>query len=330
MRTIPLILLVKCLLIVLAESSTQQQVENVKNVGCDRLENFEERFSNLAESIASNFTALSNSLKKLEATFFQNQKRYNNQFNDVNVDISRLSERIAKLEKLNETLTMSQESLNKGIIPDASTVCNNSNQHGPIITSCKQPSTSGVFRMQNPNVQVFCEMDSFNGGWLVIQQRVDRTLDFNRSWAEYRDGFGTVGKNDNFWLSLEAVHQVTSRGSCELSVEMKDGSGRYKYARYSQFGVAGEDDKYRLTVDGYLWWEAGRTGDMFSHHNGMKFSTFDGNNDPGDIKCAQRFGGWWFKQCFLCNLNYPGGGTWHPFTNEEFILSYTRMMIRCE
>uniref|UniRef100_A0A8D8C5E5 Fibrinogen-like protein A n=1 Tax=Culex pipiens TaxID=7175 RepID=A0A8D8C5E5_CULPI len=295
MRTIPLILLVKCLLIVLAESSTQQQVENVKNVGCDRLENFEERFSNLAESIASNFTALSNSLKKLEATFFQNQKRYNNQFNDVNVDISRLSERIAKLEKLNETLTMSQESLNKGIIPDASTVCNNSNQHGPIITSCKQPSTSGVFRMQNPNVQVFCEMDSFNGGWLVIQQRVDRTFDFNRSWAEYRDGFGTVGKNDSFWLSLEAVHQITGRGSCELAVEMKEGSGHYKYARYSQFGVAGEDDKYRLTVEGYLK----RAGDMLSHHNGMKFSTFDDNNDPGDIKCAQRFGGWWFRQCFL-------------------------------
>uniref|UniRef100_A0A8D8MNM7 Angiopoietin-4 n=1 Tax=Culex pipiens TaxID=7175 RepID=A0A8D8MNM7_CULPI len=294
MRTIPFILLVKCLVIVLAKSSTQQQVENVKNVGCDRQENFEEIFANLEESIASNFTAL--------------------------------SERIAKLEKLNETLTMSQESKNKGIISDVPTVCNNSNQHGPIITSCKEPSTSGVFRMQNPNVQVFCEMDSFNGGWLVIQQRVDRTFDFNRSWAEYRDGFGTVGKNDSFWLSLEAVHQITGRGSCELAVEMKEGSGHYKYARYSQFGVAGEDDKYRLTVEGYLK----RAGDMLSHHNGMKFSTFDDNNDPGDIKCAQRFGGWWFRQCFLCNLNYPGGGTWHPFTDEEFILSYTRMMIRCE
>ncbi|XP_038110913.1 ficolin-1 [Culex quinquefasciatus] len=296
MRTIALILLVNCLLIVLAESSTQQQVEKVKNVGCDRLGNFEERFANLAESIASNFTAL--------------------------------SERIAKLKKLIETLTMSQESLNKGIISDASTVCNNSNQHGPIITSCKVPSTSGVFRMHNPNAQVFCEMDSFNGGWLVIQQRVDRALDFNRSWAEYRDGFGTVDKNGSFWLSLEAVHQITSRGSCELAVEMKDGSGRYQYARYSQFGVAGEDDKYRLTVGGYS--DSERAGDMLSHHNGMKFSTFDDNNDPGDIKCAQRFGGWWFKKCFLCNLNYPDGGTWHPFTNEEFILSYTRMMIRCE
>ncbi|KAL9703829.1 hypothetical protein quinque_007347 [Culex quinquefasciatus] len=296
MRTIALILLVKCFLIVLAESSTQQQVENVDS---DRLENFEERFANLAESISSNFTA-----------YFQ-AFRTN-----------------CHARKLNETLTMSQESLNKEIISDVSTVCNNSNQHGPIITSCKQPSTSGVFRMQNPNVQVFCEMDSFNGGWLVIQQRVDRALDFNRSWAEYRDGFGTVGKNDSFWLSLEAVHQITSRGSCELAVEMKDGSGRYQYARYSQFGVAGEIDKYRLTVDGYS--DSGRAGDMLSHHNGMKFSTFDDNNDPGDIKCAQRFGGWWFKKCFLCNLNYPDGGTWHPFTNEEFILSYTRMMIRCE
>ena len=165
------------------------------------------------------------------------------------------------------------------------------------ISSCKDPSVSGVFQMKNPYLKAYCEVETFDGGWLVIQQRVDHTLSFNRSWSEYRDGFGTVGKANDFWLGLEAIHQITKSGSCELAVEMKDNSGDYKYARYSRFKVAAEREKYKLTVEGH----SGTAGDKFAYHNNQKFTTFDSDNDlRSSENCALIYGegGWWFNSCY--------------------------------
>ena len=29
-------------------------------------------------------------------------------------------------------------------------------------------------------------------GWIIIQQRLDPSLDFNQNWTTYRDGFGNI------------------------------------------------------------------------------------------------------------------------------------------
>lgn len=142
-------------------------------------------------------------------------------------------------------------------------------------------------------------MEAFDGGWIVIQQRTDHKLDFNRSWAEYRDGFGTVESESEFWLGLELTHLLTAiGGKCELAVEMKNISGEYKYARYSQFELAGEADRYRLKVAGY----SGTAGDKLSEvHNNRPFSTYDSDYAfGGGGHCARAFGsGWWYNNCFM-------------------------------
>ncbi|XP_039440131.1 ficolin-1-like [Culex pipiens pallens] len=99
------------------------------------------------------------------------------------------------------------------------------------ISSCKTPVASGVFRLQFPNIKVLCETEFMDGGWLVIQQRVDITTSFDHGWTEYRNGFGAVGKNEDFWLGLESIHQITTSGQYELAVEFKDKSKKYGYAR---------------------------------------------------------------------------------------------------
>src|SRR6218665_1301939 len=48
------------------------------------------------------------------------------------------------------------------------------------------------------------------GNWIIMMQRFNGTLDFNRGWIDYRNGFGDIGRGE-FWLGNEKVHAMTSK-----------------------------------------------------------------------------------------------------------------------
>ncbi|KAL1396179.1 hypothetical protein pipiens_002738 [Culex pipiens pipiens] len=148
--------------------------------------------------------------------------------------------------------------------------------------------------------EIWCEMEKFGGGWLVIQRRFNGSVDFYRKWTEYRNGFGDVA--GEFWLDLERIHQLTKNGTWELIVEIKDFADDYEYARYSDFALGNEWSKYTLSK---LGTHSGDAGDALSYHKGMKFSTFDRDNDEDDSRhCAEKYhGAWWYKSCYDSNLN---------------------------
>ncbi|XP_041961761.1 fibrinogen gamma chain [Alosa sapidissima] len=173
---------------------------------------------------------------------------------------------------------------------------------------------------------VYCEIDSFGRGWTVLQRRRDGSVDFNRNWIPYKEGFGYFSPDDTteFWLGLEKIHKLSVQSSIPyvLRVEMKDWNGMTKYADYSMFKVGSEQDKYRLT---YAFYSGGDAGDAFdgfdfgddpsdkfyTSHNGMQFSTPDKDNDKYDGNCAKQDGsGWWMNRCHAAHLNgkyYQGG-----------------------
>lgn len=39
-------------------------------------------------------------------------------------------------------------------------------------------------------IPVWCDMDTYPGGWTVVQRREIGAIDFNKPWDEYRKGFG--------------------------------------------------------------------------------------------------------------------------------------------
>ncbi|XP_050093328.1 ficolin-1-like [Anopheles aquasalis] len=204
-------------------------------------------------------------------------------------------------------------------------------------SSCKNVSSSvsGTYliRLKNDSepFEVYCEQKSFGGGWIVIQYRYDGSLDFYRGWNEYRDGFGDLNKE--FWLGLEKIHQLTTSRKHELIVELKEFNGTYRYARYGEFGIGSDSEKYVLKkIDNY----SGTAGDGMSYTKFSKFSTKDRNNNWFYLDCTKEHeSAWWYYDCTQANLN----GRYMNAEDEKSMffwrfnfdyqgVSYSRMMIR--
>uniref|UniRef100_K7GF58 Angiopoietin 4 n=1 Tax=Pelodiscus sinensis TaxID=13735 RepID=K7GF58_PELSI len=200
-------------------------------------------------------------------------------------------------------------------------------------------NASGVYTLHVANMteprKAFCDMETDRGGWTVIQRRANGSVNFQRKWKDYRQGFGDPA--GEYWLGNEAVHLLTSQASYALRVELLDWEGNQAYAHYETFQLGSERHLYRITLKGYRG-TAGRQSGMVLQ--GTSFSTRDSDNDNCLCKCAQMLsGGWWFDACGLSNLNgiyYPAkhnvrklnGIRWHHFQGPSYSLKGTRMMIR--
>ncbi|XP_061188330.1 ficolin-1-like [Saccostrea echinata] len=170
------------------------------------------------------------------------------------------------------------------------------------ILTQKPNSTSGVYRVYpgalRRGIDVLCDMDVDEGGWLVIQKRLDGSLDFFREWADYQFGFSDG--TSEFWIGNEFLHLLTSQALYELRVDMTDFDGESRFAKYKVFVVGSRETKFRLTIGGY----SGTAGDSLSSHNGMFFSTKDFDNDLASGNCAASFkGGFWYSNCHTANPN---------------------------
>ncbi|KAE8595616.1 hypothetical protein XENTR_v10015814 [Xenopus tropicalis] len=147
-------------------------------------------------------------------------------------------------------------------------------------------------------LQVLCDMDTDGGGWIVFQRRYDGSVDFYLGWDSYRRGFGS--RLTEFWLGNDNLSNLTSAGTWEMRVDLKDFDNIHYYAKYSSFRVLPESDNYTLIIGPYV---AGNAGDSM-YANNSQFTTKDRDNDMYAANCADvGRGGWWYTICFNANLN---------------------------
>ncbi|XP_073687738.1 uncharacterized protein fgl2b [Garra rufa] len=213
-------------------------------------------------------------------------------------------------------------------------------------------SKNGVYKVspqpRSSMFPVFCDMESSGGGWTLIQHRLDGNTSFNRTWDEYKNGFGEL--TEEFWLGNDKIHMLTKAKNMSLRIEIEDFEGVKEYAHYDNFSVADESQQYRLSIGGY----SGTAGNamQFSetyNHDQKLFTTPDRDNDqyPSGNCGAYYSSGWWFDACMSANLNgryyqskYKGvrngifWGTWHNITmeyyptNDRQSFKTVKMMIR--
>ncbi|XP_072025388.1 ficolin-2-like [Amphiura filiformis] len=169
----------------------------------------------------------------------------------------------------------------------------------------KQFYSNGVYSitpafLDGESIKVSCDME--NGGWIVISQRLDGSVDFNRDWASYRQGFGTA--TGEYWLGLDNIYNFTNDGGTwKLRIDLEDWHGNSGWAEYASFQLDGSE--YSLNVSNYT----GIIGDSLRFHNRVPFSTHDNDNDNAPdgattTNCALKYqGGWWYDYCLHSNLN---------------------------
>uniref|UniRef100_A0A914WPQ2 Fibrinogen C-terminal domain-containing protein n=1 Tax=Plectus sambesii TaxID=2011161 RepID=A0A914WPQ2_9BILA len=181
--------------------------------------------------------------------------------------------------------------------------------------------TDGVYRLSPPGIAPFdayCDMTTDNGGWTVFQQRRDNTTSFwDRTWAEYKNGFGNINQN-NSWLGLDRLHVLSTKNpNVTLRIELHGNRCPMYYCYRSgvvdpaawwwaewYFKVGAEVDFYRLNVSlstrGSLT-SRNSNDNLWGFNNGQPFSTIDRDNDNVAENCASagslRLGGWWHGSC---------------------------------
>ncbi|XP_034963175.2 tenascin-X isoform X2 [Zootoca vivipara] len=204
--------------------------------------------------------------------------------------------------------------------------CAEESQNGPGTSRVRTIYLGGN---QDRPLQVYCDMETDGGGWIVFQRRMNGETNFWRNWQEYATGFGNLTRE--FWLGNDALHQLTTSGDYELRVDLRAGNDSV-YATYQNFRVDPPADHYRLHLGSY----SGTAGDAFTYHSGSVFSTKDRDPNRVIIPCAVSYrGAWWYRNCHYANLNglYANnrdhqGINWFNWKGFEFSIPFTEMKLR--
>lgn len=144
-------------------------------------------------------------------------------------------------------------------------------------------NTSGIYLLRprgtNRLLQAWCEQTRAQGGWTVIQKRQDGSVNFFRTWEQYKLGFGNL--DGEYWLGLEHLYWMTKQAQYKLRVMLEDWQGRQVFAEYDSFSLEPESDWYRLRLGQY----SGNAGDSLSWHNNKAFTTLDRDKDSYTELC---------------------------------------------
>ena len=198
--------------------------------------------------------------------------------------------------------------------------------NGNIFKFSTSPLKSRVYNITNfcgdcvAVAEGYCDAVTDGGGWLVVQRRQDGSVDFNRGWVEYEEGFGSL--TGEFWYGLRPLHCLTNQGQWQLRIDFTFTNGTKSYLSYKSFSVGPANSQYQLSISGFT----GITTDPFNAGhplNGMKFTTKDRDNDKHGDNCAvnlngNNVGGWWYRACSYILINHQYKHQWTIFLNGKW------------
>ena len=185
-------------------------------------------------------------------------------------------------------------------------------------------------------------MTTEGGGWIVMQKRIDGSVDFYRDWNAYKNGFGDI--YGEYWLGNDFVHKYTNSHSTEMLSEATAFDGVRAAIMLKGFTLGDEAlSQYTLNFDNCIVLTNGTDNKVcydWEVSNTVKFSTYDMDNDNSQNNCVNKYNGgaWWHKSCFYVNFNGRYSSVrevnlaknihWTDFRGYLESLKATKMMIR--
>ncbi|XP_031556124.1 uncharacterized protein LOC116292922 [Actinia tenebrosa] len=131
---------------------------------------------------------------------------------------------------------------------------------------------------------VYCDMETYGGGWTVIQRRLNGSVNFFRDWSSYKNGFGSV--HGEHWIGNNVATMSGFPFKSELRIELETFDGERGVGGYEYFEIGSPD--YTIKVSDFH----GDIGDSLSDLNEMPFSTWD--KDTPALTCSNvTKNGWW-------------------------------------
>ena len=149
---------------------------------------------------------------------------------------------------------------------------------------------------------------------------------FNRSWEEFRQGFGTP--SSHYWVGLDRLHDLT-QSNCIVHFDLQLVNETWYFAEYSTFVVGDSSSYYSLTIGGYT----GTIGDAMAYHNGYSFTTYDADHDGHSMaNCANsNGGGFWYNYCAMASITVSPGSAlrWMDRSYEIWYLNAVEVRLLC-
>ncbi|XP_052787150.1 fibrinogen C domain-containing protein 1-B-like isoform X3 [Mya arenaria] len=273
------------------EESLQDYKSSSDSISAD-LSSLDYRFEKQSDEFREFQTNQENKTSSLNSRMSSTEgslQSYNSSCDVIRLDVSNLETRVSSIEKVLSAFPDCWEiRQNLGTMP------------------------SGVYHITtwktNQTASVFCDMDTDQGGWTVFQHRVDGSVDFYRNFSSYENMFGSL--QGEFWLGLKMMHEMTSRKTHDLRIDITHADDSTAFSVYAGFSV-GAGSNYTLHVRDALS-ERGLavfpswSRQFNTYANGSAFTTFDHDNDDWPARnCAvEHRGAWWYQRCtYLSNLN---------------------------
>lgn len=215
-------------------------------------------------------------ITKLNIKVHSNENQHRD-FQDRSSEIEPLTQKISKMES---QLKQTENTIQSLIVKTQSN----------LPESCAWRDGIQFIQVAGANpFEVLCNNVVFGVGWLIIQQRIDGKVAFNRNWADYKKGFGDF--HSDFFLGLEKLHRITNAQPHELFIRLTDPNNVQFFAHYDHFKIGNEANGYSLEVlENYT----GNAGDAMTENKFQTFKTDDHGNSYQNYCPNGYSGGWWF------------------------------------